>query len=680
MRIGCDIGGTFTDLVMASGGELLTHKVLTDSEAPARGALAGLDELVRLASSKWSEVEDLIHGTTLVTNALIARQGVPTALLTTRGFRDVLGFGRQQRYDAYNLRLKFPQPLVARNWRFEVDERTLATGEVLQEVDPDEVRRITEKMLLDGVQSVAICFLHSYKNPANERVAAGIIRKFFPDMSVVASSQVSPVIREYERTVTTAACAYTQPIASGYLDEFSQGLEKRGFQGRFLLMQSSGGTATAKSVSEMPIRLLESGPAGGVRAVSKIAEERNESRVLAFDMGGTTAKACIIQDGSFSLSDGLEVARVDKFNRGSGMPVYVPTVDLIEIGAGGGSIASIDRLGLLQVGPESAGSNPGPACYGFGGKYPTVTDANLLLGYISAESFLGGNMRLDAQAAERVVAELSDALCIEVAAMADGIIRLVNENMAAAARMHMIERDGDPRDYVLVASGGAGPLHAAAIGRLLGVSRVVIPVDAGVMSAGGFLNAPNTYETATSLPTLLDDVSWNAIAAIYRSMEHDANVALESAGVSPSLVHFQRSVDMKLLGQVHEINVPIEVLDDSLAEKFMRAYQQKFKLVPPNVPVEALTWRLSSAGPSISTVGRSRLRGKDSAGTASRLAWFGDAYIPCAIYKRGQLVRGTIIDGPALVEDANTTTVIGPQDTLTIDGGGNLVIDLEGRG
>jgi 5-oxoprolinase (ATP-hydrolysing) len=678
-RIGFDIGGTFTDLVLEDGSRTCIHKVLTTPRRPAEGALRGLDELVAMAAATWPEVEEVVHGTTLVTNAVIERAGAPTGLITTRGFRDVLAMGRQQRYDAYDLRLRFPEALVPRRRRLEVDERTLASGRVLRPVDLGQVRDAAARLAGEGVGAIAVCFLHAYRNPENERAAVEEIRAAVPTLHAVASFEVAPVIREYERTVTTAACAFAQPIAAGYLEELEAALRARGFAGRLLLMQSNGGTASARHVAQVPIRLLESGPAGGVRAAARTALGRGDRDLISFDMGGTTAKACLVESSEPQLLAELEVARVDRFTAGSGLPLHTSSVDLIEIGAGGGSVAAVDRLGLLRVGPESAGADPGPACYGLGGSKPTVTDANLVLGYLGEDSFLGGRMRLDRAAAEQAVGALGRRLGLDVTQTAWGIHRLVNENMAAAARVHVIGRGHDPRRYVMLGFGGAGPAHAAGIGRLVGLRQVVIPGGAGATSAMGFLVSPALQDAATSLPAVLGRVDWAEVEALYARMEADVAAGLAEIGVPATAARFQRSADMRLLGQVHELRVPVERLaDDALEAAFATAYRERFTLLPSGLPVQVLTWRVEAAGPSAelaaSQVGAAE--GGPARKGARRVYFPGSGYVECHVYERHRLEPGGRLPGPAIVEEAEATTLVGPGDRFHVDERGNLVIDL----
>jgi 5-oxoprolinase (ATP-hydrolysing) len=670
IRVGFDIGGTFTDLVLVdeARGALHVHKVLTTPREPEVGALRGLEELLAKSGRTWPDVEVAVHGTTLVTNALIEAKGSRVGLITTAGFRDVLAMGREQRYDPYNLRLRFPVPLVPRRLRGEVAERTLADGTSPVRPDPVELRRVAGELRARGAEAFAVVFLHSYRNPGNERLAAAALAEAVPGVDVVCSHEVAPEIREYERTVTTVACAYVRPLVRRYLGGLQGAMRARGFRGRLLLMQSSGGTTGVDVAERLPIRLLESGPAGGV-----LAAARDGGDLLSFDMGGTTAKACLVEDGRPSVVPELEVARADRFRRGSGLPVRTPTIDLIEIGAGGGSIARVDRLGLLKVGPDSAGADPGPACYGRGGSAPTVTDANLLLGYLGADSFLGGRMRLDVAAARAAVADLAGRLGRDPVAAAWGVHGVVNESMAAAARMHVLERGRDPRRLTLVAFGGAGPAHAAAVGRLLGARRVVVPGGAGATSALGFLLAPETLDLGVSFPCLLDEAPWEEIEGLYRDM------AAEAARALPGPLTLRRLADMRLLGQVHELTV--ELADDPAAA-FAAAYARHFGRVPSGFRVQALTWRLAAEGP------RPALRAAPLAAARSpgrptvrrRPVYFPETgFAPCPVYRRHELPPGFTADGPVIVEEDESTTVVGPADRLAVAANGDLVIAVGGR-
>ncbi len=512
-RLGIDVGGTFTDLVVvdeATGG-LRVGKVLTTPKDPAHGVETGMVALLGEAGVATSDVQAVVHGTTLATNALIERKGARTALVMTEGFRDSVEIRHEGRYDMYDLFIDPPSPLVPRHLRREVSERLLADGSVLRPLDEEGARRVIRELIAEGVEAIAICLLHAYVNPVHERRLAELIREIAPDRPVSCSSEVVPEIREYERASTTSANVYVAPLLERYLEDLERRLAELGVPGQLYIMQSSGGIALPPTARRLPIRLVESGPAGGALAAALAARHRGERRMLSFDMGGTTAKACVIDDGAPLVAREFEVARADRFKKGSGLPVRVPVIEMIEIGAGGGSIARVDRLGLLKVGPDSAGADPGPACYNLGGRLPTVTDADLLLGYLDAEFFLGGRMPLDREAARRAIDEhVARPLGLDVIGAARGIHRVVNENMAAAARIHGIERGKDLRSYPLFAFGGAGPVHCWQMARILKVPRILLPFGAGAMSAYGLLAAPLTFDFVRTLRQRLDEADWDS--------------------------------------------------------------------------------------------------------------------------------------------------------------------------
>ena len=683
--VGLDIGGTFTDLVLLdrSSNDLQLHKVLTTPHDPAEGALRGLDELLGRAGVAIGELAALLHGTTLVTNAIIERRGRPTGLLTTRGFRDVLAMGHEQRYDIYDLFLRFPEPIVPRRHRLEVDERISRDGDVLQPLDLEGVDALVDHLVSDGVEAVAVSFLHSYREPRHEQLVASRIRERHPQLYVSASCDVASEIREYERTVTTACNAYVQPVMDAYLDRIERSLGQSGFRGRFSLMLSSGGIASPETARRFPIRLLESGPAGGALATAYLGRRAGLRDLLAFDMGGTTAKACLIQNGRPDVASEMEAGRVHRFKRGSGLPIRAPVVDMIEIGAGGGSIARRDSLGLLKVGPESAGADPGPACYGLGGTQPTVTDACVALGYYDPAFFLGGSMQLDAEASAATLGALGAELGLADVAAAWGVHTVVCESMARAARVHIIEKDRDPRDFPLLAFGGAGPAHAARVARILGARTVIVPPLSGVASALGFLVAPTSHEVVRSYPGAFDELDWNAIDALNVTMEREARAVLASSGVTPDAVRLERTVEARLIGQFHEIevSVPSGSLSDAtgpaLVERFSQTYEERYHTVLEGYRPMAVTWKLRALGPepelelhaSASTHERVTPKG-------ARAAYFPEAggFTEVRVYDRAALPRGAEITGPAIVEEKESTTVIAPGDTLRVDDVGNLVI------
>ena len=538
-RIGVDIGGTFTDLVWVDDatGEVRVGKLLTTPKDPSQAVEQGVVSVLHDAGSQAADVRGIIHGTTLATNALIERKGARTGLLTTAGFRDAVEIGREGRYDMYDLFIDQPSPLVPRQLRLEVKERIMAGGSVLTPLDRGSARAAIARLKEAGVEAVAICLLHAYRNPVHERALKDICAELLPGVPVSCSSEVVPEIREYERTSTTCANVYVMPLMARYLDDLEHKLQDLGIPGRFYIMLSAGGVATPDTAKRVPIRLVESGPAAGALAAARMARELGEPRLLSFDMGGTTAKACVIDGGEPLLAREFEVARADRFKKGSGLPIRVPCIELIEIGAGGGSLARVDRMGLLKVGPDSAGADPGPACYAQGGKVPTVTDADLLLGYLDPGFFLGGRMRLDVDAAKQAVeATVARSMGLTVTDAAWGIHRVVNENMAGAARVHGIERGKDLRAYPLFAFGGAGPVHAWHVGRILKVPRVLVPFGAGAMSAYGLLAAPLAFDFVRTASQRLDAADWAQINRLYEEMEAEGRAILRGASVGEDAV------------------------------------------------------------------------------------------------------------------------------------------------
>jgi N-methylhydantoinase A len=688
-RLGVDIGGTFTDLVVVdeTTGTVRVGKVLTTPKDPAHGVEQGIQALLGEAGVAAGAVRAVVHGTTLATNALIERKGARTALLTTAGFRDTLEIRSEGRYDMYDLFIDPPAPLVPRHLRREVPERLLADGTVLRPLDEAGARQVIAELVDDGVEALAICLLHAYVNPMHERRLAAIARELGPELPVSCSSDVVPEIREYERTSTTAANVYVVPLMARYLRDLEQRMVDLGLPGQLYVMQSSGGIALPEEARRLPIRLVESGPAAGALAAAQAARERGESRLLSFDMGGTTAKACVIDDGVPLVAREFEVARADRFKKGSGLPVRVPVIEMIEIGAGGGSIARVDRLGLLKVGPDSAGADPGPACYGLGGRLPTVTDADLILGYLDGEFFLGGRIRLDRQAAARAIEEqVARPLGLDLTHAAWGIHRLVNENMAAAARIHGIERGKDLRAYPLFAFGGAGPVHCWQVAKILKVPRILLPFGAGAMSAYGLLAAPLAFDFVRTHHERLDDPDWSAINRPLAEMEAEGRERLARAGVTAADVQVKRVAEMRYLGQGHEVEAalpPGTLSRDSLGaitSSFEAAYRALYHRLPPGVPIEALNWRVTTAGPAPQVTMRP---GAPAGGGAraplkgTRRAWFAeaDAYVDTPVYDRYALPPGAEFSGPAIIEERESTAVIGPGGRCRLDEGLTLVVE-----
>jgi len=685
-RIGFDIGGTFTDFILldAERSEIRLHKCLTTPRDPSIGALAGLTELLAAAGPDLAEISDVVHGTTLVTNALIERTGARVGLITTRGFRDILEMGTEQRYDIYDLFLQFPAPLVPRRHRLEVAERMDRDGNVVVPLDPVEVRATARHLVAEGAEAIAISFLHAYRNPAHERAAADIIRAAYPGLAVSLSSEVVAELWEYQRTATTCANAYVQPLMAHYLGKLEREMHARGFRGALYLMHSAGGLLSPETARAFPIRLLESGPAGGGLAAAFFGAAGGKSDVISFDMGGTTAKACLIERGRAEVAPMMEAARVHRFKKGSGLPIKAPVINMIEIGAGGGSIAAIDEVGLLRVGPRSAGADPGPTCYGRGGTEPTVTDASLLLGYYDPDFFLGGRMVLDRAAAERALETVGTKLGLSAVQAACGIHRMVVENMAAAARIHIVEKGKDPRRYAMVGFGGAGPAHAAEVARILGVRQVLIPPASGAASALGFLAAPLSFEQVRSHPLRLGAPgAAAAMNAVLSDLEAAARTQLTAAGTDTPDIITERSADMRLEGQMHEINVALpdgpitDARTPEIRAAFAAAYAARYTSVYEGVGVQAISFRVRCRGP-LPTLSLTEVN-TGASGPAlkgSRPAWFDDGFTDTPVYDRYALARGAVIAGPAIIEEREATTLILPGDAARIDANGMIAIDI----
>jgi N-methylhydantoinase A/oxoprolinase/acetone carboxylase beta subunit len=685
-----DIGGTFTDfsLLDLRTHEVRVHKVLTDPEQPAQAMMRGATEILRAAGVGFGRLQVLVHSTTLATNAIIERKGATLALLTTKGFRDILEMGREQIYDMHDLQAAFPEPIVPRYLRADIAERTSRDGTVFQPPAAAEVVEVVTKLRDRGVEALAVCLLHAYKNPDNERLVLAHIRQHFPDLVVSLSSEVAPVINEYERTSTTVADGYIKPAVSRYLSNLEHDLAAAGYPGRLLVMHSAGGVMDSAMARQHPIRMLESGPAAGALAASFYSALLDLPDLISLDMGGTTAKTCVIEGGQPAVANSIEVARVHRFKAGSGLPIVIPVLDLLEIGSGGGSIAWVDNLGLLKVGPQSAGASPGPACYGLGGTAPTVTDANLVLGYLNPDYFLGGRMTLDVGAARDAISRLADRLGMPTHETAWGIYSVVTENMAAAARLHIIGRNKDPRNYAVVAFGGAGPAHAGEVARILGVRRVIVPLAAGVLSATGCLTAPLSFEAVRSLPGRLNLTDWKRVNAMYADMEAWGRDRLQEAGIAADQVACVRSADMRLVGQIHEINVPVPQGEltsshaDGIAAQFHTIYQALYSRMNLSIPIEIQNWRLLIKGPQPPVQLRQEAVQTDAspqvALQGTRPAYFRTAagYLDCPVYDRYRLPPGCTLQGPAIIEEQESTAVIGPNDRATIDRWLNVLIDI----
>jgi N-methylhydantoinase A len=683
-RLAVDIGGTFTDFALDIGGRTFSRKVLTTPAAPEKGVLAGIDMILADAALKAADLGLIIHGTTLATNAIIERKGARTALLVTRGFRDSIEMAYEHRFEQYDIFMDKPAPLVPRKLRLAVPERIDASGRIIEPLDEQTLAGLVPVLRAERVTSVALGYLHSYANPAHELRSRDILRELAPDIAVTMSSEVCPEMREYERWSTACANAYVQPVMDRYLKLLEDTLAGRGFSCPIYLITSAGGLTTVEIARRFPIRLVESGPAGGAILATHIAQQRGHDHIVSFDMGGTTAKICLIDDGQPHFSRSFEVAREYRFLKGSGIPIRIPVIEMVEIGAGGGSIAAVDNLARIQVGPASAGSKPGPACYGRGGRDCTVTDANLLLGRLQPDRFAGGKMRLDPEAASAAAARsIGETLNLDVTSAALGVSEVVEENMANAARVHAVERGRVLSNRVMIAFGGAAPIHAARLAEKLDIATVIVPAGAGVGSAFGFLLAPIAYEVVRTrfgrLDATLDVAALNALRAGMRS-EAEAVVRL---GAPTAALTEGWTANMRYRGQGHEVTVTIppgEMDASSAAELkrlFIADYAQQFGRSIPGLDVEVLSWSL-------------------------RLATVGDPIVPCpampahhpvepaahvevvdpgsgrfeavALYNRRDLAPGATIAGPALIVEDETTTMVTRRFSARIDALGSVVL------
>ncbi len=684
-RLAVDIGGTFTDVVLLDGesGRVVVDKTLTTPGAPLNGVRTGVTQLLAKAGVTPAEITaPIVHATTLITNALIEGKTGRAGLVTTKGFGDTLLIRDEHRYDMYDLQIEFPAPPIPRDLTFEVDERVSAQGQVLTHPTAEALDALAEELRSADVESVAICLLNSYVNASNEIAVAAHLREAL-DVPVCISAEVSPQIREYPRMVTTACNAATMPVIGPYLDELQTWLTAEGFGGSVLMMLSNGGVVSADDAARGPIRLVESGPAAGALAGSWFARRLGVDRLLCFDMGGTTAKACLIEHGQPELTNTFEVARAYRFKKGSGFPVSVPSVDLVEIGAGGGSLARIDQFGLLKVGPESAGADPGPASYGQGGSVPAVTDADVLLGLLDPAGFLGGDMPLDASLAEAAAKVVADGLGLDVIDTAAGIHEVVNQNMAAAASMHGVEMGIDLRGVPLIAFGGAGPVHACGVAELLDADTVVFPVNASVLSAFGTLVSPVRIDLARSLPRMIDSIDGGERDALLDELRAEGRRVLIAAGVPSDSVVFRYGVDARYAGQGNEITIWVGEGEDwpatatDVVASFESEYRRIYGMTIPDVAVEAITWRLSASATTSIVEPDLTLAPADGPpapkGTRPMVFDRGIAAVESPVYARSDLGAGATFDGPAVVEERETTSVIRPGWRVDVAADGSLI-------
>lgn len=693
--IGIDIGGTFTDVVALdyAAGRLHSLKVLTTHGDPAEGVAAGLGQLIEQCGIVPREVRRVVHATTLFTNALIERRGACTGLLVNQGFKDVIEIGHERKYDLYDLALERAPALVPRNLRGEIAGRLDARGEELEPVTREDVRAVVAALVERGVESLAVCLLHSYASGRHERQVADWIRADYPALEITLSCEVAPVIREFERISTTTANAYIKPLANRYLSALEARLAALGLHSGVLMMLSNGGLCHISEARRTPIELLESGPAAGAISAAHYGLRDGNADLLAFDMGGTTAKLSLIEDGQPAIAFGFEAARRKRFAEGSGLPIRITTVDLIEIGAGGGSIAHQDQLGLLKVGPRSAGSEPGPACYGLGGREPTVTDANLVLGYLNPGYFAGGTLSIDAGKASEAIGGIAGALGRRIVDVAWGMHDIVAENMAGAARVHVAERGRDPRDFVLLCTGGGGPVHSYYVAQKIGVKTIICPPAAGVASAYGLLVAPARADRSRTMSFRPAGDSLEALEQAFSELEREARGSLEQLEETFGPIVLARQADGRFVGQGFNLSVRLPDgpyagaraasgpdVRAALASAFESVYREKFGRTPPDVPVELVNLRVAGeAPPRRQFVAQALPAGAEARPKEVRRVYFREAedFLPTPVYERSAVGAGFAQAGPLLIEDPGSTLVVGPKGHVRQLASGNLVIEIE---
>ncbi|MFO1159580.1 MAG: hydantoinase/oxoprolinase family protein [Reyranellaceae bacterium] len=684
LRIAVDIGGTFTDVVLEEGEKRLTRKLLTTPQRPEQAVLDGVRLILTDAGRRFADVAVMVHGTTLATNAIIERRGARTALLATEGFRDILDIANESRYDQYDLTIEKPKPLVPRSLRFTVAERVDVHGKVRLALDEAGVRGLAEALRAEGIESVAVAFMHSYINPSHERRVRDILRAELPDLRVTLSSEVCPEVREYERTSTAVANAYVQPMMDSYLARMQSALAAEKFAGTIYLVTSGGGLTAIDTARRYPVRLIESGPAGGAIFAVQIAARAGEARALSYDMGGTTAKICLIDDYKPHTARLFEVDRAARFLKGSGLPVRIPVIEMVEIGAGGGSIARLDALKRVTVGPESAGAEPGPACYGRGGSHPAVTDANVVLGTIDPDHFAGGSIALDLDAARGALdREVAAGLDLSTEMAAYAVYEMVSENMASAARVHAVERGAAANQYNLIAFGGGAPLHAARVAEKIGVRRVIVPPNAGVGSAVGFLAAPISYELVRSRYMRLDAFDAAAATALINEMSAEAT-GLVAPGARGLPTFERRMAFMRYVGQGHEITVelPLRAFQASdaaaLREAYERDYAVLFERHIPNAAIEILSWSVQvSTETRVPTVQTAPPAAPPPKPVGKRPVFDGRSgrSIEVPVYRRESLPPGSAFAGPAIVAEDETSTYVSGNFAAHIDASGCIVMD-----
>jgi len=679
-RLAVDIGGTFTDLVLETPQGTRSHKLLTTPDAPERAVLEGAKKLLTGETLRL-----VLHGTTLATNALIERKGAKTAFITTEGFRDIIEQGYEKRFDHYDLMIDRPVPLVPRTLRLEIRERLAADGTVLVKLDEAAIKPLAQKIIAEGVKSVAIGFLHAYAHDHHEKRVRELLAKHLPgDVTICISSEVAPEIREYERFSTTVANAYVRPLMASYLLRLRDQLKEMKLSAPLFLMMSGGGLTTLETAARFPIRLVESGPAGGAILAAQIAAECALPHVLSFDMGGTTAKICLLTDGEPERARKFEIARAYRDMKGSGIPVRIPVIEMVEIGAGGGSIARVDKLSRITVGPDSAGSTPGPVCYARGGTEPAVTDANLALGKIDPAYFAGGKIPLDEAAAKAALQKnIGAKLGLKDFWPAAGITEIVEENMANAARVHAIERGHDIASCTMIAFGGGAPLHACRLAEKVGVDTIIVPKGAGVGSAIGFLRAPVAYEITRSAVVSLEDFNAERVNGLLSSMTADARAVVEPAlgKVRPTV---QIIADCRYIGQGHEIRVSVPVKKLSKADgakikaAFERLYEQVYGLRIPNQEAEAITWSVTVSSQATKPKRAAKATKKAAPKPRSRRRIYDPALgkqVDAPVYWRFDMKPGSAIKGPAIIAEDETSTIVGANFKASVNSLGYIVLE-----
>ena len=688
-RLGCDIGGTFTDFVLLNDqtGEIQINKCLTTPSDPSDAVEYGIREMETKTPGFVGKLDEVIHGTTLVINSIIERKGAKTGLITTKGFRDVLELGREIRYAPYDIFAEFPKPLIPRRFRLEVNERVRSNGTVMKPLDPEEAREVVGKLIEMGVESIAVCLINSFENPGHELIIKDIIKEQAPDISVSISYEVLPQIREYERTSTTVTNAYVKPLTGSYLSKLSDRLEAIGSKGKLFIMLSSGGITSVETAAEFPVRIIESGPTAAVISGQYYGKLFDIPEMFCFDMGGTTAKSCLIQGGVAGVVPTFEVGRVQRFMKGSGLTIQVPVVDLMEIGAGGGSIAKLSKMGTLQVGPESSGADPGPICYGRGGTEPGVTDADLLLGYLDENYFLGGEMKLDKEAARHGIEEkIAKPLGVPFIQAVWGIHDLINETMAAAAKTHIAEKGGNPKVATLAAFGGAGPVHAYGLAKKLGTPRLIVPPNAGVGSALGFFTAPRAFDLLRSHKVALDMANFGEIESIFMEMEAEGARTLQKSRTEEDIT-FERSVDVRFVGQGSETNIPIpegnftEVKKEEVRRRFDEIYKKLYGRTYPDSPVEFINFKVRASLPErllrLPKIEKKAGSIKDAIkGKRQAYSRIAKDFILYTVYNRYKLFPGAEFQGPAIIEERESTVIVGEDTSISVDDFGFLWIDL----